>query len=99
MMPNTSVRPAAIRNSIRPNCRPLRNCSKTRVLVIVEPPAPFARGARHHVRAASRPRGGATRAGHFIGHWPAYVSWCAVNTLFSVRFVMRPWASLPIVRR
>src|SRR5512137_1428651 len=44
MMPKTSVRPAAIRNSISPNCRPLSNCSKTRVLVIVEPPAPFVRG-------------------------------------------------------
>src|SRR5688572_27011336 len=27
MMPNTSVRPAASRNSINPNCRPLRACS------------------------------------------------------------------------
>src|SRR5438067_11303360 len=27
MMPNTSVRPAASRNSRSPNCRPLRNCS------------------------------------------------------------------------
>src|SRR5215471_18183020 len=30
MMPNTSVRPAASRNSIRPNCRPFRNCSRMR---------------------------------------------------------------------
>src|SRR5882672_2896357 len=30
MMPNTSVRPAASRNSIKPNCRPLRACSRTR---------------------------------------------------------------------
>src|SRR5690242_18312574 len=29
MMPNTSVSPAAIRNSITPNCRPLRHCSRT----------------------------------------------------------------------
>src|SRR5512145_2350934 len=63
MMPKTRVRPAAIRNSISPNCRPLRNCSKTRVLVIVEPPAPLAggalpacqrRGARARRRAARR---------------------------------------------
>src|SRR5438270_8053768 len=27
--PNTSVRPAASRNSINPNCRPLRACSTT----------------------------------------------------------------------
>src|SRR5215831_158363 len=30
MMPNTSVRPAASRNSISPNCRPFRNCSRMR---------------------------------------------------------------------
>src|SRR5258706_4253182 len=29
MMPNTSVRPAAMRNSITPYCRPLRACSRT----------------------------------------------------------------------
>src|SRR5262245_38487131 len=31
MMPNTSVRPAASRNSINPNCRPLRACSVMRI--------------------------------------------------------------------
>src|ERR1017187_9990139 len=31
MTPKTSVKPAASRNSIRPNCRPLRACSRTRV--------------------------------------------------------------------
>src|SRR6185295_9589701 len=30
MMPNTSVRPAAIRNSITPYCRPFSSCSKRR---------------------------------------------------------------------
>src|SRR4051812_35013301 len=30
MMPNTSVRPAASRNSSSPNCSPFRNCSTTR---------------------------------------------------------------------
>src|SRR5437868_1866862 len=30
MMPKTSVRPAAIRNSMTPNCSPLRHCSTTR---------------------------------------------------------------------
>src|SRR6185503_3262119 len=30
MMPNTSVSPAAIRNSITPYCRPFSSCSKTR---------------------------------------------------------------------
>src|SRR5919197_5313084 len=29
MMPKTSVSPAAMRNSITPNCRPLRPCSTT----------------------------------------------------------------------
>src|SRR5712691_2720755 len=29
MMPKTSVRPAAIRNSITPSCSPLRVCSRT----------------------------------------------------------------------
>src|ERR1700730_9181859 len=29
MMPNTSVSPAASRNSSRPNCNPFRNCSTT----------------------------------------------------------------------
>src|SRR6185503_19711716 len=29
MMPKTSVRPAAIRNSMTPNCSPLRHCSTT----------------------------------------------------------------------
>src|SRR4051812_32002326 len=31
MMPNTSVRPAASRNSISPNCRPLSDCSRIRI--------------------------------------------------------------------
>src|SRR5262249_75742 len=30
MMPNTSVRPAASRNSIRPSCRPFSSCSTIR---------------------------------------------------------------------
>src|SRR5262245_57383045 len=30
MMPKTSVRPAASKNSMTPNCRPLRTCSTTR---------------------------------------------------------------------
>src|SRR5689334_20235033 len=29
MMPKTRVKPAAIRNSITPNCRPFRHCSRT----------------------------------------------------------------------
>ncbi len=28
MMPNTSVRPAAIRNSMTPSCSPFRTCSR-----------------------------------------------------------------------
>src|SRR2546422_6311956 len=32
MMPNTSVSPAAIRNSITPNCRPFSSCSKRRAM-------------------------------------------------------------------
>jgi hypothetical protein len=31
MMPNTSVRPAASRNSINPNCRPFSDCSTMRI--------------------------------------------------------------------
>src|SRR5215813_10409611 len=31
MIPNTSVSPAASRNSIRPNCRPFSVCSRTRM--------------------------------------------------------------------
>src|SRR5258706_4266739 len=31
MMPNTSVSPAASRNSINPNCRPFRACSTKRI--------------------------------------------------------------------
>src|SRR4051812_28586330 len=33
MTPNTSVSPAASRNSISPNCSPLRSCSRTRMLL------------------------------------------------------------------
>src|SRR2546427_10467000 len=32
MMPNTSVSPAAMRNSITPNCRPFSSCSKRRAM-------------------------------------------------------------------
>ncbi len=31
MIPNTSVRPAASRNSISPNCRPFSVCSRIRI--------------------------------------------------------------------
>src|SRR6266850_5212298 len=31
MMPNTSVSPAASRNSISPNCRPFSDCSRIRI--------------------------------------------------------------------
>src|SRR5258708_35111350 len=34
MMPNTSVRPAASRNSIRPNCTPFSACSRKRIGVM-----------------------------------------------------------------
>src|SRR5712664_4055028 len=37
MMPNTSVSPAAIRNSITPSCRPFRHCSATRSAVNAGP--------------------------------------------------------------
>src|SRR5262245_60092060 len=43
MMPNTSVRPAASRNSMTPNCRPLRTCSTTRSPVNVAPRLPLHR--------------------------------------------------------
>src|SRR5918996_4224061 len=51
MMPKTSVRPAAIRNSMTPNCRPLRHCSRTSNPLMEVPvnergaggPAPLAR--------------------------------------------------------
>src|SRR4026208_1422052 len=41
MMPKTSVRPAAIRNSITPSCSPLNVCSSTRTKFM-----PEAKGAR-----------------------------------------------------
>src|SRR5919204_3081784 len=41
MMPSTSVRPAAIRNSITPYCRPFSSCSKTSAQVMNE------KGRRH----------------------------------------------------
>src|SRR5262245_58750817 len=43
MMPKTSVRPAARRNSITPNCRPLRTCSTTRRPVNAAPALPLHR--------------------------------------------------------
>src|SRR5215475_10483976 len=43
MMPNTSVRPAANRNSMTPNCRPLRTCSTTRSPVNAGPGLPLHR--------------------------------------------------------
>src|SRR5436309_7938106 len=36
MMPKTSVRPAAIRNSITPSCSPLSVCSRTRTKFMLE---------------------------------------------------------------
>src|SRR6266852_2932610 len=50
MMPNTSVRPAAIRNSITPSWSPLRVCSSTRTKFM-----PKTRGARSN-RAPHRCR-------------------------------------------
>src|SRR6266702_6424374 len=41
MMPKTSVRPAAIKNSITPSCSPLRVCSRTRTIFMRK-----AKGAR-----------------------------------------------------
>src|SRR5262245_54139042 len=44
MMPSTSVRPAAIRNSITPSWTPFSSCSKTKVRVIKKgATAPFGR--------------------------------------------------------
>src|SRR5687768_480481 len=37
MMPNTSVSPAASRNSIKPNCTPFRVCSRNRVALTAPP--------------------------------------------------------------
>src|SRR6266849_8553166 len=42
MMPNTSVSPAASRNSISPNCTPFRDCSRKRIADIKK----FGDGAR-----------------------------------------------------
>src|SRR5688572_21824725 len=44
MMPNTSVRPAASRNNIKPNCRPLSACSSTRMSMIASGPGRSVRG-------------------------------------------------------
>ena len=40
MMPNTSVTPTAIRNSIRPNCTPLKSCSTRSASVMTAPCGP-----------------------------------------------------------
>src|SRR5688572_22098407 len=48
MMPNTSVSPAAIRNSVTPNCSPFRSCSKRSAKLIGKEkgrlPRPFSSG-------------------------------------------------------
>src|SRR5258706_4056083 len=49
MIPNTSVRPAASRNSMTPSWRPLRICSNTRVI------KKEARSARASCSAVRRP--------------------------------------------
>src|SRR6266853_6553417 len=54
MIPKTSVRPAAIRNSITPSCSPLSACSRTRKRFMARKPGP-----RDERRGASVPsRGG-----------------------------------------
>src|SRR5712691_3474938 len=50
MMPKTSVRPAAIRNSITPSCSPLSVCSSTRTKFMARKP-----GLRDERRGASVP--------------------------------------------
>src|SRR6476646_7072846 len=61
MMPNTSVSPAASRNSSRPNCRPFRHCSMnsvmTRSLSRLRAP-PQANGGSAPAPPPSRPRAG-----------------------------------------
>ncbi|CFN66451.1 Uncharacterised protein [Bordetella pertussis] len=60
MMPNTRVRPAAIRNSINPNCRPFSNCSTINVNVMKHyPRVAYARTGRPRACLAGgrRPRG------------------------------------------
>src|SRR5664279_4304720 len=46
MTPNTSVSPAASRNSIRPNCSPFSDCSRMRTPGIVRPWRRGGEGAR-----------------------------------------------------
>src|SRR5258706_13170139 len=53
MMPNTSVSPAASRNSSRPNCNPFRNCSTTSSMNAL---GHFPGEAYHH-QASNGPRG------------------------------------------
>src|SRR4051795_1372332 len=54
MMPNTSVSPAASRNSSRPNCNPFKNCSTTTSMDLY--------------RAETKQRQRERAAAYFIGH-------------------------------
>src|SRR3990167_5455314 len=38
MMPNTSVRPAASKNSMSPSCRPFRACSSNKIPIVSNQP-------------------------------------------------------------
>src|SRR4051794_29445877 len=47
--PNTSVKPAASRNNINPNCKPFKACSRRRIVFIV---GQKSRGSGPHLASA-----------------------------------------------
>src|SRR6267154_24396 len=67
MMPNTSVNPAASRNSSNPNCNPFKNCSTTRSMgnlyqAEIEPGRKKTAAARERRRRSSNIRRSLHRA-------------------------------------
>ena len=72
--PNTSVSPAASRNSISPNCRPLSNCSAMRVAVMGGRLQASARRTNGPTAGAVSPGAAGSarrRRAYFIVHWLA----------------------------
>src|SRR5262245_62089990 len=51
MIPKTSVTPTAIRKSIMPSCRPLKNCS-TRICRVIRAPSSRVAGESDHAQPA-----------------------------------------------
>src|SRR5438105_10016588 len=81
MIPNTSVSPAASRNSRRPNCRPLRHCSRKRSMAVVRLVRRRVATAQNVARPADRWRTTAKYIGANRENFAALplVSLCAVQ--------------------